>query len=306
LGKFQFAKELKKINKVLYYYAQQVNQYHRILRDPGAIQRKVIEYLSKTKQFRDFFRKHSMLASLFPLAGDPDDPGYMTNLAGLQTRAQVNFIIQNQVAVGGGNAQQQFSMNLQAAHSQLNQLKDKICQSGGESSGDIVPENFKPNNQKGKSFWQRIELGSTMQSQRATNLFPLTSDIGLSIAYKFSNEAAAGLGTCYKLGWGKGWNNVRITHQGFAFRTFIDYKLKGSVWVTGGYEHNYKSLIRNIDQLRNQSSWQKSGLIGISKVIPVKSKLFRITKLQLLWDFLSYSQIPATPPILFRIGHNIK
>ena len=84
----------------------------------------------------------------------------------------------------------------------------------------------------------------------------------------------------------------------------IDLKLKGSFWVSGGYEQNFKSEIKSIDQLKDRSAWQQSGLVGISKVISVKSKLFKKTKAQLLWDFLSYQQVPRSQAIIFRVGYN--
>jgi hypothetical protein len=52
------------------------------------------------------------------------------------------------------------------------------------------------------------------------------------------------------------------------------------------------------------SKWQQSGLVGISKVISIKSKFFKKTKLQLLWDFLSYEQVPRTQALKFRVGYN--
>ncbi|MBK9381709.1 MAG: hypothetical protein IPN39_10305 [Chitinophagaceae bacterium] len=61
---------------------------------------------------------------------------------------------------------------------------------------------------------------------------------------------------------------------------------------------------RNFNVLQNYSSWQQSGLIGISKTVPVKSKFFKKTSLKLLWDFLSYQQVPRTQPVIFRIGYN--
>ena len=307
LEKFGFAKDLKKINKEVYYYSQQVNEYKETLKDSKKIEKKAIELLSKTKLFQDFIKKNSMLASLFRMSVDnPNDPAYLASLAGLQTRSQVNSLIQNQIVAGGPGAQQQFSQNLQQAQSQLQQLKDKINKWGKGSSDDIMPEGFKPNDQKTKSFLQRLELGTNFQSQKATNFFPVVSDIGLSVGYKLNEKSVIGIGASYKMGWGSGWNNIRITHQGVGLRSYIDWKLKGSFYVSGGYEQNYKTAIRNIDRLRNISAWQHSGLIGISKVVSVKSKLFKKTKVQLLWDFLSYQQLPRTQPIVFRIGYNLK
>jgi len=304
LEKFGFAKELKKINKEVYYYSQQIKEYKEIFKDPVKAERKAIELLSKTKLFQDFMKKNSMLASLFRMPSDPNDPTFQASLAGLQTRAQVNSLIQNQIAAGGPGAQQQFSQNLQGAQAQLQQLKDKINKLGGGSSDDIMPEGFKPNDQKTKSFFQRLEFGTNIQTQKSTNFFPTISDIGLSLGYKLNDRSIIGIGTSFKMGWGTGWNNIHVTQQGLAFRSFIDWKLKGKLWVTGGYEQNLKTLITRMDQLRDISAWQKSGLIGVSKVVSVKSKVFKKTKVQLLWDFLSYQQVPRAQPIIFRIGYN--
>jgi hypothetical protein len=306
LGQLGFVKELKKLNKQVYYYSEQLNEYKAMLKDHKKAERKALELLSKTKLFQDFMRKNSMLASLFRMPGNSDDALTQANLAGLQTRVQVNSLIQQQIGTGGPNGQAQFQQNIRDAQSQINQLKNKITQSGGGSSDDIMPEGFKPNDQKTKSFWNRIEVGTNTQSQKASNYFPVTSDIGLSLGYKLNDKSIIGIGASYKLGWGRGWNHIKLTNEGAGLRSFIDWKIKGSFWVSGGYEQNYKAAFRDFDLLRDYSAWQQSGLIGLSKVISVKSKFFKKTKVQLLWDFLSYQQIPRTQPVLFRIGYNIR
>ncbi|HEX7905826.1 MAG TPA: hypothetical protein VF487_18270 [Chitinophagaceae bacterium] len=314
LSKFGFAKELKKINKEAYYYTQQVNEYKEILKDSKKTERKAIELLSKTKLFKDFMRKNSQLASLFRLPNEDDlSPfgGVGGGLAGLQTRAQVNNLIQQQIAAGGPGAQQQFSQNLQAAQSQLNELKNKINQFGGGSSDAAMPE-FKPNNQKTKSFLKRLEYGTNIQTQKATYFFPVTSDIGLSVGYKLTDKSIIGIGASYKMGWGRGWNDMRISHQGVGFRTYADIKLKGSFWLSGGYEQNYKPDLQNVSipssfgGSRMGALWQQSGLVGFSKMISLKTKFFKKTKALLLWDFLSYQQIPRGQAIIFRIGYTMK
>src|SRR5690606_4436050 len=136
------------------------------------------------------------------------------NLAGLQTRAQVNSLIQNQLS--SPQARAQFSRNVQDAQAQLNQLKDKLFKSlpAGSSSDMEMPEGFTPNPQKTKSFWQRIELGTNFQSQRSTGLLPVTSDIGVSIGYKLNDRSIIGIGGSYKAGWGESIRKIRVTHQG--------------------------------------------------------------------------------------------
>lgn len=293
------SKYLQKINKEAYYYAETLRNYKEIFSDPAKAEQAALQLLKKIPAFNDFLRKNSMLAQLF---GSPDVSGGQS-LAGLQTRAQVNNLIQQQIAGGGPNAQQQFQQNLQAAQSQLNEWKDKIFRAGGSSSDDELP-GFRPNMQKTKTFWQRVEYGMNVQTQKATSYFPVTSDIGVSAGYKLSDKSVIGVGASYKLGWGRGWDHVNITNQGMGLRSYVDIKLKGSFWISGGYEQNYRAAFSDLDQLKDRTAWQQSGLIGISKVISVKSKAFKRTSMKLLWDFLSYQQVPRTQAVVFRVGYS--
>ena len=309
LEKFGFAKELKKITRETYYFSQQVNEYREILKDSKKAERKAIELLTKSKAFRDFMKNNSFLAGLFRFP-DPADPGYQANVAGLQTRAQVNQLIQNQFGTGGTTGQQSIQQNIQHAKSQIDKLKEKINKLGGGSSDEELPD-FKPNNQKTKGFLKRLEIGTNIQSQRSNALLPLTTDLGFSVGYKLNNNGVVGIGGSYKIGWGSGWNNIRISYQGAGLRSYIDWKLKGDFFISGGYELNYLPELANLvintrgGNLLTDPN-QQSGLIGISKIISIKSKLFKKSRAQLLWDFLSYQQVPRSQAILFRISYNIK
>ena len=323
LGQLGFAKELKQLNKKAHYYNQQLNEYKSILSDHKKMERKTIELLSGSRVFKDFMRKNSMLASLFRLPGD--DPSSFGgagggSLAGLQTRTQVNNLVQQQIAAAGPDARQQFSQNMQAAQAELNQLKDKITKLGGNNSEEELPD-FKLSSQKTKSFWKRIELGTNIQSQKPNGYFPVTSDIGLSAGYKLNDRSIIGIGSSYKVGWGQNIKHINITHQGIGLRSFMEWKLTspfggdrrsgtkfgkgaGSFWLSYGYEMNYRSEFKRIEELKGLYAFQRSGLIGLSKVVSLKAKFFKKTKLQLLWDFLSYQQMPRTQPLKFRIGYN--
>jgi hypothetical protein len=94
-------------------------------------------------------------------------------------------------------------------------------------------------------------------------------------------------------------------------RSFLDVKIKGSFYLSGGYELNYTSAYANLTpssftQVSTTTSGRtQSGLIGLSKVVSLQSKYLKKTKLQLLWDFLSYRQMPHTPPVLFRMAYSL-
>lgn len=314
LKNFPFGKELKKLNKQAYYYSAQINEYKEALRDPKKLERKAITLLSKTKLFRDFMRKNSQLASLFRIP-DPDDLASTASLAGLQTRASVNTLLQDRIG-SGADAQSMLQQNMQSAQTQLSQLKENVAKlsngSFGNNSSDMDIPDFKPNNQRTKSFGKRLELGGNFQTQKAKQYFPVTTDIALSLGYKLNDKSVMGIAGSYKLGLGRGWKDIKFTNEGIGLRSFIDYKIKGNLFISGGYEQNYKSQSSGVVLAsppaggggREWASWQSSGLIGISKKYSISKKLNG--NVQLLWDFLSYRQVPQTQAVLFRVGYSFK
>lgn len=172
------SKYLTKIDKEAYYYVETLRNYKELFSDKKKAEELAFKILNKIPAFKNFVQQNSMLASLFrmPGNGSPD----MASLAGLQTRASVQAIIQDRIAAGGPNARELFSQNLQRGQAELNQLKDKIIKAGGSRSDANIP-NFKPNNQKSKTFLQRLEYGSNFQFAKNNSFMPTTADIALSV-----------------------------------------------------------------------------------------------------------------------------
>ena len=303
--KLGMVKQLKQYRKQVYYYGQQIREYKQTFEDPSKIEAKLMEIVMKFSQFKSFFAKNSMLGSLFALPGS-NASNTTASIAGLQTRAIVNQSLINRF--GSSSAvTQQLQQNVGSAQGQLNALKSKVSSYtsgsyGNTGEGDIP--GFKPNEQKTKSFLQRLEYGGNIQSQKPRYFFPVTSDIALSLGYKINDKSSIGVGAAYKLGWGNNWNNIKLSNQGVGLRSYLDWKIKGSFYFSGGYEQNYRTMINSIDQLRDYSSWQTSGLIGLSKKYSISKKMKG--EMKLLWDFMSYQQVPRTQPILFRIGYSLK
>lgn len=290
------------MNKQIYYYQEQLAQYKQTLKDPEKMQTAVLTVVNKMPGFQSFMAKNSFLSQLFPAS-----PNYGTPkaLAGLQTMSDIKQQLQDRFgksaltpdAAGGGSPLQQ---QVQSAQTALSQLKDKIAAAGGNSSDMTLPD-FTPNKQKGKTFLKRFEYGFNIQSQPGTSILPVTSDIGLSLGYKLSDKATAGVGASYKVGWGSALNNVHISNQGVGLRSYLDIRAKGSIWITGAWEYDYYQLFSKLSDIRNLDIWQKSALIGITKKYKIGS---RNGNMQLLYDLLAGQQTPAVPPLKFRIGYS--
>lgn len=287
--------DLTGISKQVFYYQQELNEFKTLINQPDRAAMRLLKAARDLPAFRDYMGRHSQLAQLFLMPG-MSDPGRIP--AGLQTRLSVQQDIGSRMGTGV-NAGEYLQQQVQQARNELNKWKDKINQAGGGSSEWEAP-GFRPNNQKTKTFLQRIEWGFNVQSQRSGALLPVTTDLALMAGYKLSDRSTVGVGAAYKIGWGRNLSHIRITHQGVGLRSFADLKIKGGFWLSGGYELNYNAEFSRVEQLKNMDAWQRSALIGLDKKYSIGKKK---GNLQLLWDFLSYSQAPRTQPLKFRIGY---
>lgn len=296
------------IQKSAYYYSAQVKEYKDMLKDPKKIEEKALSVLNQMPFFQKFMKENSQLASLFGL---PENYGTAASLAGLQTRASVQGMIQQRIAAGGPNAMAQVRQNLQSAQAQLSQLKDKLLKSSGleRISGEMDMPDFKPNTQKTKPFLKRLEYGANVQFSKNNQWVPSSANLALTLGYMVDDNCSAGIGFSYGVGLGT-LQHIEITSQGVGLRSYLDWKapfgskgkMLGNLYLTGGYEMNYNSAFKNIEQLKNYNAWQTSALIGLSKKYQISKKLKG--NMQLLYDFLAYRHVPVSQPVLFRVGYN--
>ncbi|WP_370910565.1 hypothetical protein [Chitinophaga sp. RCC_12] len=288
-----FTKDLQKMNKEAYYYAQQLKEYKEVFKDKKKAEQKAMEVIKKIPAFNDFMQKHSQLASLFNIQGGSASA---PNLEGLQTRNQVEQLIQQRLG-SGPNASAAVSQQMAEARSKFDELKSKFPDLDNAAE---MPD-FKPKEMKTKSFLQRLEFGSNIQFQRSNKFFPTTGDLAGQAAYKFHKNGSAGLGLSYKLGMGTGFDNIHFSGQGMGIRSFIDWKLKGTFFLNGGYEQNYQPDYAGVPEGIGQK-WTQSGLIGISKKYKINSKLKG--NMMVLFDFLYNQHVPRTDPVKVRLGYN--
>jgi hypothetical protein len=316
LGKNKY---ISKMQQEIFYYGESLQNFKKIFSDPTKAEAKAMELLGQIPAVNSFIQQNSMLASLFGSLS-PSASG-TASLAGLQTRADLNSLIQGRIASGGPNAAAQISANMQAAQGELTKLKDKLTLSTrGEGRGEVEEDglpSFKKSEVKSKTFAQRIELGSNIQFGRPNGFVPSQADLGLSIGYKISEKNTVGFGLSYKLNYGP-INDFYLQHGGISLRSFLDMKLKKQFYVTGGFEMNYNNAFNNFSEISTGfgrtgigNAWQSSGLVGIMKKISFptssfgkKAGLVKGTKLSLLYDFLYDSHVVPTQPVVFRVGYN--
>lgn len=286
---FGLVKELKRLNKEFFYYQQQFNEIKALLSDGSKLERKLIGIIRESEAFKNFFNANSQFSSLFP-AGSGGSGGNSGITDNLQTIADIQARL---LRAGMDN----MAVNNALTNAQTEPLTSvPSVRLPGMNGGEALDmPDFTPNQQKTKSLLQRIELGWNLQTRRATNLLPSLADLGLSIGYKLNDNSVIGTGIAYKLGMGNGWKDIRFSHQGVGLRTYIDIRIKGSFWISGGYEKNYMQAFSRFSQIND---WQKTALLGITKKLKLNKQ--KETKIQLLYDF--FNRTNGQQPLQFRYG----
>jgi hypothetical protein len=318
LGK---SKYFNKINAETSTYVETLKNYKEIFSEPGKAEKLAFEILNKIPAVKEFVQNNSMLASLF---GSPSAGGAnVASLAGLQTRASVNSLIQGRIAAGGPNAAAMVSANMQQAQAELGKLKDKLMKAGGDlnssSSGEAEDEfaSFRKQDVKSKTLKQRLELGTDFQFGRPNRIVSSQANIAVSLGYKISDSKTFGVSICYKLNYGS-IDNFYLQHGGIGIRSYMDWKLKKQFFFSAGFELNYNQNFKNFSQVvtgyKQQGlggPLQSSGLVGISKKIKFpsssigkKAGLVKGTKISVLYDFLYNTHPVSGQPVVFRIGYN--
>jgi hypothetical protein len=303
LTQYGLGKQLLGLNKEVYYYQQELAQYKDILSDKQKLQETILSIARKFPAFQSFWQKYSILGQLFP---QPANYGTTAALDGLQTNAMITSLIQQKLgsgasAVGGVNSgsprPQQYLDNAQG---QLDGIKDKASNTGATNSNTTMPD-FKPDQQHGKTLWQRLTYGFNMQTQAATSFLPAITDIGVQLGIKVSDQIQIGIGGSYKVGTGT-LKCMHLSNEGVSTRSYVNIRAKGSIWITGAWEDNYMQAFKSLQDLHNNVNvWQKSALLGLTKKYSIGK---REGNMQLLYDFMAGQVVPRSSPLKFRVGYS--
>lgn len=291
-------KEFAQYKATAYYYRQQIEGYKKLLNDPQKIEQEVVKQLSKLPVYEQFIARHSLLASVFQL---PAGYGTTGALQGLQTRDQIQQQIQQQVSGGGSGGMAAVDQQMQQAQIQLSNIQNSLSKYGAGGQ-DLDMPNFTPNQQKTKTFLKRLSYGASLQLSKAANFFPATGEVGFTLGYKINDKSTLGVGVAYNIGLGSDWGHINFSSQGLGLRSYMDWKIKKTYYVVGGYELNHLTEFNSIPQLGNTQFWQPSALIGVEKKYKISSKIQG--NFQLLFDALYRQEQPAGQMFKFRVGYN--
>jgi hypothetical protein len=310
------------------YYQQQIGAYEDMLNDPGKLFQAALTSLNKVPAFSSFMQRHSALSALMPGGSGPATTDSSKPGQGLPNRDQVLAGLQGQLGKNGPTAESVAQKSTGSAMASVGGVQNNVLNKlsgiadllngngggglggsgsiggGGAAGGGMGAGNVPLNPEKTKSLLGRLAFGVNLQSTPSSYFFPATTDIGVSLGYKLNEKNRIGIGASYKIGWAGNLSHIQVSSQGASVRSFLDISTGGSWFVSGGLEYNYQPPVYTLHLLRDLANWEPAGLIGLTKELPMKSKFVKSTKLQVFWNFLSYSQIPLTQPFIFRLGYS--
>jgi hypothetical protein len=301
LASYGMGKTLLGMSKAVYYYQQRVAQYKSLLNDKQKWQDAALTAIRQLPAIQSIMLKHSWLSQLFPA---PAGAGTVAGLAGSQTASSVAAELKQRLGGLSTDPIAYMQQQVGGSQGQIDQAQSKLSSVGSVAgASEVTVPDFTPNSQKTKTFFRRLELGFNIQSAKSSILLPTTSSLALTAGYKLSDKATVGVGAAYNIGWGNSLSHIQVSSQGVSLRSFLDVKVKGGFWITGGFEYNYyNSFTQFSDLITNSSTWEKAALLGVTKKYKIGS---RSGNLQLLYDLLSKDHIPQTQPLIFRVGYQL-
>ena len=323
LEKLQLPKAFGKWQEEALAYKMQVDHYKETIKDPQKIETEALKLLNKLPAFREFMSKNSELARLFGPPGGSSGTGLPqgTPIPGLQTRQSLAQELQNRFGANalqsGGALQQQLQNGMdqlsqqQSLTNPIQEIQETLSEMGHPSphrrgeGGEVTLTQQENAALKSKTFKERLEFGWNMQNAMRMQDFPAIRDVGLSLGYKMNPRSVIGIGVAYKFALGESWKHIDWTHEGVGLRSFLDWrisaagsKLLQNFWITGGFEMNYWSRIATDVRWRDMA-WEKSGLVGVTKVQEVKN---RKIKIQFLYPLVNNSSNIDINQMIFRIS----
>lgn len=320
-----FLSQLKVYKLELIGYKQKVEDMKASLNEPAKIERAVIDGLQKIPAFNRFLEKNSQLAAILGRNGNGGSSmqGGGIPIPGMQSRQTVLQQLQQRFgnnAQGAGTVPQVMQQRVEVAMQSIGNIQqgiEKIENSiEGASIGNqsITPQEKEKASFKAMPGRKKLKFGYNLQTGGGANYFPAINDIGLKAGFQLIPRFEAGIGLAYKLGLGESWQKIKLSHEGLALRTFVDWRitpagdafLKG-FWLTAGYERNYwdnvvvpVSVAGNSTSAPNTiSQWTHTGVAGVTKKIAKGKKELQF---QLLWQFAVNNSPEPITPILFRWG----
>jgi hypothetical protein len=287
---------LKKLRKHMNRYNDLVEDYRQIITDPQILKDRGRQLLHSDNAFKNFVRENGMLSGVFNLPGHPSDPAALAMIEGLQTRAFISDHIVNNWGITGREMMEKIKKNSPIGKPEIPRPPVSFRE---DTQKEMKPQHYLPFSKQWKWTWDIQPFGGMIY-------LPYTTIVSVNAGYRLKDQGIIGVGMSGNLGMQKRLDNLNFSYRGLGLRVLTDWKLKRSIWLSGVYEMNYDANFHADTNFENHAAWNRVGLLGISKLTPVKNRFFDETKCSLLWDFLSSLKNSGMQPLVVRIGYSLK
>jgi hypothetical protein len=293
-------KKIMHYKKLASDYKARLKETQELINNPEKLGRRLLDEIRQQKAFQKYFSKYAELARLFPASESP--MGNLSSIPGLQQRDQLMQRIKD---VMGGSAIDPIQL-LQTQQESTSKPDDVISQTVQSLKSKIASSSQAEQPSpglKGLSFPKRLFFQANVQSTSGNRFLPSHSAFAFGAGYKINARTQVSTDLLWKMGWGQPIKNIRISHQGYGVRGYLDCKLRGDWWLTGSYERSYFPAYALEPIAVSDNGWRNGALLGVTKTVALKSKWAKKFKVQLLYDFLAASQLPFSSPWKYRMGY---
>ena len=278
----EYGKWLKKMEKERYYYTAQINEYRKPLRDPSALDEKLMNVLRSDPRWNEF-------AATLP--AKPQNPEKM------QPKQMVQQMMKSQASAIDPDPANLLREAKKKGTDLLGNLSNQVCSFGSMDNAAQMPK-FTPNPYKTKSFWDRIDVGFNLQFDDRTNILPSTGLAGAQVSFNFDPKFSVGVLANYRFGIGE-IENIHFSHAGAGYGAFANYKLWKGIGVQAGYERNWRAETVTGEN-RYPAVWTNAALAGITWEYGIGKKAKGT--MGVFYDFLHKQHTPQTNAVLWRMG----
>ena len=321
-------KDYIKMDKINYYYRQQVAEYKRLFTQAKSKAEKVaMNALNGNKTFRQFMQKSSQLKAV----GSPQsavgksssdksksegDSKTGQSKGVMQTVKGVKEMMQRDIAALGPQAGKVLQEKMKPMADAMSKLQSGNY--GNTTNAGDLPD-FKPNALKTKRLIDRLQFGTdfkpiknSRQSVVGSRQYGPTFDIpnggsfGLTLGYQLTKKIVVRVGASHDLGVYATWKKIKFNSLGTGLRSFADWKAKKAIFIEGAFERNLMSILSTgsstpamiTKETTTYQKWVSSALLGIK----LKPGIVSSPTMTILYDFLHNHHTPATAALVYRFG----
>ncbi len=317
------------IKKLNYYLGSQLKECQALFQDRSPIERLVMASLSKSPLFHSFVDLKGQLGGIVksPMV-TPSQPKLnlesLLENAPIESKSIVASLVKgvkmtpnNDAATIAKDVKEEAlkeKHKVKSTYDQYNANKEEMKSSvdslklAKKDDSKEKDSEWNPNPLKTKRFVDRLSYTANFQFDRRNSFLPASSTLAAGLSYQYFKNGNLGISGNFiqpmpkvQLHAEDKWS-VPVS-SGFGVRSFLDLKVRKSLFVQAGYERNFRPYNTGVANYHGGFNAMNSAMAGLKIVYPVKNKKSNPT-LEIMYDFLHRST--GQPAFVMRTGIVLK